>query len=333
MLRSGPILQEPRGLDVPERGADDDGDFMKTCLVTGASGFLGRRVVEEFAAAGYRVVGIGRGPALGHGEHASGLSAYTRMDLPASALEAVMAAERPDVVIHAAGPASVADSIARPLRDFLGTVGTLAGLLDCVREHCPTARVVILSSAAVYGNPEHLPLSEDSAIAPVSPYGFHKVIAETLLREYHSVYGVRSCAARVFSAYGSGLRRQIFWDVCEKATAGSVRLFGTGNESRDFIQADDVALATRVLAENAVMNGEAYNVASGVETTVRSLAEQLIASLPKRVTVEFSGIERPGDPLRWRADISALSALGFTPRVALAEGVAGYCAWYKEMMV
>jgi UDP-glucose 4-epimerase len=300
----------------------------KTCLVTGARGFLGAHVVPEFAEAGYRVLGLGREEASAGSLDALGLSGYTQMDLPSPELAGMLAAEAPDVLVHAAGPASVADSMIRPHGDFDGSVGVLFRLLDDVREQSPQTRVAFLSSAAVYGNPDRLPVSETAAIAPVSPYGFHKQMAETLLREFHELYGLSTCAARIFSAYGPGLRRQVLWDVCEKASAGSVHLFGTGEETRDFIHAEDVARALRVLVENAPMQGETYNVASGVETSIRELTEQIVALVLPKAPVIFSGVARPGDPLRWRADISAIRDLGFEPRVKMEAGVADYCEWF-----
>ena len=174
-------------------------------------------------------------------------------------------------------------------------------------------------------------MAEDAPIAPLSPYGFHKEIAETILREFHAVYSVRTAVARVFSAYGPGLRRQILWDVCEKARAGKVTLFGTGAETRDFVHADDVARGIRAIVESAPMRGEAYNLASGVQTPIRDLAAEVVANIAPGTPIEFSGVVRPGDPLHWEADISAIRALGFTPQVTLAEGVAGYCDWYRDV--
>jgi UDP-glucose 4-epimerase len=154
------------------------------------------------------------------------------------------------------------------------------------------------------------------------------MIAETLLAEYHAAFAVPSCAARVFSAYGPGLNRQILWDVCRKAVAAPVvSLSGTGHETRDFIHVADVARAVRVLAENADMHGEAYNVASGVETTIASLAERLVAQASPEAVVEFSGVQRAGDPLRWCADISAIEELGFVPAVSLDEGIVEFARW------
>ncbi len=303
-----------------------------TCVITGALGFLGSRIAAEFEAAGYRVVGLGRECVPADGLDSHHLAAYSCVDLPSDELERILAQERPAVIVHAAGPASVVGSMEDPAADFAGTVGVLAALLDAVRRVTPHSAVLILSSAAVYGDPASLPVSESAPVAPVSPYGFHKAMAETLLAEYSSVFGVPTAALRVFSAYGAGLRRQILWDVCEKAAADPVvRLFGTGAESRDFVHAADVAQAARLVAERGALRGEAYNVAAGEETTIRSLAERLATCVRPDATIEFTGVERAGDPSRWVADIGRLSALGFAPRVALDDGIAEYCTWYGEV--
>lgn len=308
------------------------GNDNMTCVVTGALGFLGSRISLEFKLAGYRVVGLGRECSPAGALSAYALDDYTCLELPSDELSAILDSERPSVLVHAAGPASVVGSMHDPLGDFNGTVSVLASLLDTVRRVSPRTAVLILSSAAVYGNPELLPVSETAAVSPVSPYGYHKAMAEALLAEYHSVYDIPTAALRVFSAYGPGLRRQIFWDVCEKAAhGGPVRLFGTGGESRDFIHASDVAHAARVIAEHGELRAEAYNVARGEETTIRLLAERIAPCVHPESTVEFSGVERAGDPMRWCADIERLRALGFEPRVSLDEGIAEYCAWYRTL--
>lgn len=297
------------------------------CVVVGAQGFLGARIVTEFLDAGYSVIGVDRGPLREASPVMPDTYRHCQISLPSPDLAELVFEHRPQVVVNAAGPASVADSMTDPRSDFDGTIGVLLDVLEAVRRAGTNSRVVTMSSAAVYGNPVALPVGEDAALVPVSPYGFHKQVAEMLLREYFTVYGVPSCAARVFSAYGPGLRRQLLWDVCRKAINGSVELFGTGNETRDFIHVADVARAVRVLAERAPMRAEAYNVASGVQTPVSVLARTLVSSVFPDMEVRFSGEQRPGDPLYWQADISAISKLGFIPRVSLEDGAREYAAW------
>lgn len=297
-------------------------------FVTGASGFLGRPIVRRLASAGYKVVGLDQCDA-----NSADSFAHVQLLLPDERLYDLLREYVPEVIVHAAGPASVVGSVEEPLADFEGSVVVCAHLLDAVRRVVPSARVVLISSAAVYGNPEVLPVSEGAVLAPISPYGFNRVMCETLSREYFTVYGVRTCALRIFSAYGTGLRRQIIWDVCEKASHGVVELSGTGEETRDFIHADCVALAIATLLSGARFEGEAYNAASGVETPIRDLAAALVADVNPGATVTFSGVSRPGDPSRWRADTASIRSLGFEPCISLARGLQEYCAWYKSLRV
>jgi nucleoside-diphosphate-sugar epimerase len=94
------------------------------------------------------------------------------------------------------------------------------------------------------------------------------------------------------------------------------------------VHAADVALALRVLVENAPMAGEAYNVASGIETPISRLAATLAEAVASGSRVEFTGEARPGDPLRWLADISRIRSLGYEPRIGLDAGLAEYASWY-----
>ncbi len=104
-------------------------------------------------------------------------------------------------------------------------------------------------------------------------------------------------------------------------------LHGEGGESRDFIHAADVARALVHLVERAPAEAEIYNVASGAETTIRELAVKLLKWLGLSLQPEFNGQLTPGDPLHWRADITRLRALGFTPATGLDDGLRDVAAW------
>jgi UDP-glucose 4-epimerase len=104
-------------------------------------------------------------------------------------------------------------------------------------------------------------------------------------------------------------------------------LHGTGNESRDFINAHDVAGAMWLLSQSAPCEGEVYNVACGEETTIREVQKMLFKGLNCTVPVEFDGSVVPGNPVNWRADISRISALGFVPEIDLKQGATDYARW------
>jgi UDP-glucose 4-epimerase len=120
----------------------------------------------------------------------------------------------------------------------------------------------------------------------------------------------------------------VLWDICRQAMSQPVvTLMGTGTESRDFIHADDVARGIGAVIDGGDFNAGVYNLATGVETTIRDLARMLLAAIGRTATVEFSGLARQGDPTSWRADIGRLSALGYVPKVSIAEGAAAYARW------
>ena len=188
---------------------------MKRVVITGAAGFLGRHVAREFAQAGCKVLGVdvvaaensGLGPNV----------EYARLTMPAPAFGELLERAQPDALIHCAGRASVANSLSDPGADFRdGTVLTFE-VLDTLRRTAPGCRFVFLSSAAVYGNPATLPVTEGDACAPLSPYGYHKRQGELLCEEFARLFAVPTTAVRIFSAYGPGLRRQVVWDICRQA--------------------------------------------------------------------------------------------------------------------
>lgn len=250
------------------------------------------------------------------------------MQLPSRDFDAAVLSIRPAIVVHASGPSSVPASLADPAGDFANSVPVLLNVLEAVRRHAPACRIVFLSSAAVYGNPAGLPVDEAAATAPISPYGHHKLMCESLLKEFYAVYALQSCAVRIFSAYGQGLRRQVLWDICWQAlTQPVVKLMGSGAESRDFVHAEDIAQGIMAVIARANFDAQAYNLATGVETRIDALAQLLIGALGKRIAVEFTGVARTGDPARWRANIDRLCALGYVPKMTIQEGAAAYAQW------
>ncbi len=300
---------------------------MKAILITGIGGFLGRHIARHFVANGWQVTGI---DALADPQLGTNIR-YTQLALPSPALPDFLVRARPDVCIHCAGSASVPLSMSDPANDFRANVGLTFEMLDALRQHAPKCRFILLSSAAVYGNPKTLPIDEKQHLAPMSPYGFHKRQCELLCQEFSRIYDLPTVSARIFSAYGPGLRKQVVWDICERLlTKGALSLKGTGRESRDFIHPADIAAALALLAEKAPADGEIYNVASGRETTIAYLAALLASTLGVDATAKFDGEVRAGDPLNWRADIGRIAALGFAPGVTLEAGIAEAAQWVRR---
>ena len=222
-------------------------------------------------------------------------------------------------------PASFDD----PVRDLSAATFPLARVLDAIRRTNVEVRVLLASSAAVYGEPESLPIGESLALRPISPYGFHKLHQELLLDEYHRLYQLHVCKARIFSTYGPGTRQLAVWEIARRAMAGDFSVLGSGAEFRDYLYAEDVAEALRCICERSAFTAEAINVASGEEIRIAELTREIYAAIGTTADPAFLSEQRPGNPRRWRADVSRLRQLGFSPRVGLEEGVKRTVSWIR----
>jgi UDP-glucose 4-epimerase len=296
----------------------------QSLLVTGVAGFIGRYVARYFSEQGWSVIGVDNSPPENAPLH----------NLPDPSLNNLFKEYSPNICIHCAGRASVSLSIIEPDIDFQSNTALTFEILNALRINAPSCRFIFLSSAAVYGNPELLPIGETQRCNPISPYGFHKLQSEQLCLEFSKVYDLPTASVRIFSAYGPGLRRQVLWDICRQAIYQPiVKLQGSGKESRDFIHALDVAKALLVVATSAPMQGEAYNFASGREVTVLELTKMVFKSLDYKGSVEFDRIVPVGTPINWQADVTKLGSLGITDFLSLERGVHVYANWcYAELL-
>jgi dTDP-glucose 4,6-dehydratase/UDP-glucose 4-epimerase len=236
-----------------------------------------------------------------------------------------------DVCINASGNGSVPISMENPLLDFERNTYTVVKILELIRTLSPTCKYINLSTAGVYGNPVQLPISETDKSAPISPYGFHKYCSELLCEEYLRIYGVQTINLRLFSVYGERLCKQLFWDIFQKTKYSTqLELFGTGYETRDFIYIKDLVDAINTIIKKAKFDGTAINVASGKETTIQEAVSIFCSHLGKDIEIKFNQKTKPGDPLKWRADISTLKALKFKPQYSINEGLKHTAQWLKE---
>jgi UDP-glucose 4-epimerase len=305
---------------------------MKTVLITGVTGFIGRYVARIFLEQDWKIVGLGT--SFAENSPSGTLQQYYKLLLPSQELAELVKVIKPDLCIHCAGRSSVPLSVSQPSEDFNSSVSSTFNLLESLRLNAPECKLIYLSSAAVYGNPKKLPIQEIDDSEPISPYGFHKSICEKLCQEYVKVYGLRIAIARIFSAYGPGLRRQVVWDITYKVlNQKELFLQGTGQESRDFIHVGDVARAIYHISEKSTFESEIFNLASGTETTVKSLAELITSKLEKDIIIDFDGNVPIGNPLNWRADISSLENYGYRPEISLDQGISVYTKWCQAEII
>lgn len=307
---------------------------MKSVLILGAAGFLGRYLVEACSNLNYRIYGVSRTASCLQGV----FTAYITGDIETVDIDSLMKFSSIDYCFHFASSSSVGGSIVSPFSDFMGCLPGTARLLDIVRRNQPQCHVIFASSAAVYGNPVSLPISERSSTNPISPYGCHKLLAENLAKDYSRIYGLRISVMRIFSAYGPGQKKQLLWDACNKITSAiiarqkSVSFDGTGFETRDFIHAQDVASAALAIAQHNGSGYSLYNVASGYETSIKRIIEIISSSFEASVQIDFAGGPSFGVPSNWCADVSKLQSIGHTSVNNLDKSIHSYVQWARHTL-
>ena len=236
-----------------------------------------------------------------------------------------------DVCINCSGAANVPFSLSNPYNDFNLNTLNVFKLLEAIRIHNKDCKFITMSSAAVYGNPEKLPITTDMKMSPVSPYGYHKVFAENICEEYSRFWGLKTCCVRIFSAYGPRLKKQLFWDMYNKFKNNEIiELWGTGKESRDFIYISDLIRAIDIVIQNCSFNADKINLANGIQITIAEVADSFVKALGTNKEIRFNGAERKGDPINWEADISDLKEWGYKPKVSLEQGIKEYITWVEK---
>ena len=307
-----------------------------TVWITGANGFIGRYLARELADAGHAVHGIGHGALEESDRLRFGLQTWLNGEIDAANFNALAARYGlPAKVFHLAGGSSVGISMAQPFEDFSRTVASTARLLEWLRGSAPESLVIVASSAAVYGADHVGPIPEDAAVAPMSPYGQHKLMMEQLCRSYAVTFGLRSTVVRLFSVYGPHLRKQLLWDICGQLERGgrTVALGGTGAEIRDWTDVRDVARLLTSIGE--LPQQETFRIingGSGHGTSVADIANMLVKNWGSDVAVRYSGVVRAGDPFSLLAGAAVLRRLPFEWRIPIDRGLADYVKWFKDRL-
>ncbi len=292
-------------------------------LVTGGRGFVGRWLAAHLEKEGDDVVVTGE-----------------EVDVTdAAAVRASFEEIRPDAVYHLAGWASVGSSWGDPASAFTVNANGSVHVLDAARRLASPPRVLIVSSAEVYGRvrPEQLPLGEDTPLAPVSPYAASKVAAEVAAQQAVLGYGLRVFVVRPFNHIGPGQGPGfVVSDLAKRivdAERSGARFLEMGNPSprRDLTDVRDVVRAYRLIV-NRGESGATYNVCSGDDVLIGDLARRLIDRSGVPLELQTGSVEfRPVDVPVLRGDATRLrEATGWVPEIALDETLDDVLAYWRE---
>jgi UDP-glucose 4-epimerase len=306
----------------------------KSVLVTGGGGFLGSHLAEALVECGAYVTIVDN---LSNGTLDNLVSVNDKVDfhlidIRSAAFRKLLLTENFDAIFHFAANAYIPPSIECPEYDYEINLMAPFYLLETLRKGNLRPALIIASSAAVYGNPDHIPISECDPTFPISPYGVSKLATERYVAVYACVYGLRTASLRLFSVYGPRQHKQIVYDFIQKVSQNGSKLeiLGDGSQVRDLVYVKDVVQAALLIWERAPLNGEVYNVAMGTGMSTRQIAGIVAEALGVNPQLAYTGSIRPGDCEKWIACVDRIKALGFSPRYSFDEGVRETVEWYHS---
>jgi len=320
-------------------------------LVVGGAGYIGSHMVKLLLAHGYQVMALdnlstGYRDAIIGGE-------FVQVDLAdRTALDALFARRTFDAVMHFASFIQVGESVNAPAKYYANNVTNTLNLLDAMLVH-GVMRFIFSSSAAVYGNPLLVSISEDHPKAPINPYGRTKWMVEQILEDYDRAYGLKSVSLRYFNAAGADPACQLgerhepethLIPLVLRAASGRVpdiKVFGRDYDTpdgtciRDYVHVVDLCEAHRLALARLMHDGAsaAYNLGNG---NGFSVAEVIAAA--ERVTTRAIRVtlmpRRAGDPPRLVADATlARNELGWQPRFDRLETIIAHAwAWESKLV-
>ena len=306
---------------------------MKRYLVTGGAGFIGSHLVRALLEQG-DFVRILDNFSTGKRENVEGLNVeMLEGDLrdPVKVAEAVTGI---DFVFHEAAFVSVPQSMDEPVTCFdVNQRGTEA-LLEAARK-AGVKRVVLASSAAVYGDSDALPLDEATPLHPLSPYAVSKRVTELYAEMYTRSFGLEVVALRYFNVYGPRQRPDSMYAAAVPIFARrlldgkSVTIYGDGGQTRDLIYVGDIFRANLAASQHPDAPGQVFNICTGDETRIIDLIEVLMDLFPSSPAPEFAPA-RAGDIYRSvGSPQKAADLIGFKAKTSLAEGLKAVVDWMK----
>jgi UDP-glucose 4-epimerase len=305
----------------------------KTALVTGGAGFIGSHLTEALVAQGYRVTVVDNlfNSSLENLQAVADQVEICEMDMHEAAFAEMLETTRFESIFHMAANAYVPPSIENPAFDFRTNLLATFQLLETIRQAKLSPRLIVASSAAVYGNPDHVPIVETDPTVPISPYGVGKLGMERYVHVYSQIYGIRAASLRFFSVFGPRQHKQIVYDFIKKITNNPDELviLGDGTQMRDMVYVEDVVQAIMTVHDQAPLQGEVFNVAVGKGYSTREMAETMTQIMNVTPKFTYTGSVRPGDCDKWIASIDLLKELGYDPRVSLKEGMRRTIEWYQ----
>lgn len=299
-------------------------------IVTGGAGFIGSHITDMLIKKGHEVCVI---DSLVHGkiDNLNPEAKFIKMDIRDRGIEGVFINEKPDILIHEAAQISVPHSIKDPLYDAeVNIIGTI-NLLESARKS-GVKKIIYPASAAIFGEPEYLPVDEAHPLNMMSGYGVTKHTVEHYLKVYSSLYGIKYTIFRYANVYGprqdSTGEGGVVAIFCENLIQGNQPvIFGDGEQTRDFVYVKDVAEANMLALEDG--DNEIFNVCTNSAVSVN----KLLSTMNTVGGTRFKAVYKPsreGDIRHSYMTYGKIKdVLGWAPNYSLKEGLKETFDYYK----
>jgi len=307
---------------------------MSRVLVTGGAGFIESHVVDALIEAGYEVTVVDDLSTVRRA-NVNPKARFYQIDIRSPELRSIFECERPEYVNHHAAHIDVRRSLEDPLYDASVNVLGSINLLECCRRYGVKKIIYASTGGAAYGEPEYLPYDESHPIHPISPYGASKYAVEIYLHLYRENCGLDHTILRYPNVYGPrqdplGEAGVVAIFSLQMLMGEQVTINGSGDQERDFVYVEDCVKANLLALDNG--SGEAYNLGSGIGTSVNQLFEGM-RQLTAYPFDPVHGPPKPGEVFRICLDAKkALKELEWSPTVGLQEGLERTLAFFREQL-
>lgn len=320
---------------------------MQKILVTGGAGYIGSFMVRELKDKGFDPV-ILDNLSQGHRQSVSDFR-LENIDLVSQKekLDSLLSSEKFDGVIHMASFIQMGESYKDPAKYYMNNVFGFMNLMDSMKEH-GVGKIILSSSAGVYGNPERVPVKEDDAKNPLNPYGETKYIMERMLEDYDTAYGIKFIAIRYFNAAGAALDGSIGEDhpqeshlipnIIKSALSGTeFTLFGDDYDTpdgtciRDYIHVLDLVNAHSIAMEKLLTGCPSafYNAGMGKGHSNKEIISSVEENMGVKINVKTLP-KREGDANALYANVDKIkNELGWQPKYSIADIVKTAYLWHK----
>ncbi|MCE2404225.1 MAG: NAD-dependent epimerase/dehydratase family protein [Dehalococcoidia bacterium] len=303
----------------------------RTVVVTGGAGFIGSHLVDRYVELGHRVVVVDD-LTTGHLRNLNKAAKFYHTSVTQPAVEEIFQREQPQVVNHHAAQISVADSVRDPLKDAAINIQGTLRLIELSRSYGVERFIFSSSGGTIYGEPEYTPCDESQPVNPLSPYALSKFAAEEYLELYRKTYRLNYVTLRYGNVYGPrqdphGEAGVVAIFIKAMLEGRQPRVFGSGDQERDFVAVSDVVEANMLAMEKG---SGAYNVGTGVGTSINRIFE-ILKGITKYKWNQVTAPARRNEVFKISLDSSRLRReLGWEPALSLEDGLADTVDYFRS---